>query len=197
MKQEKGKICVFAASSARIDKKYNDAAYELGRVMAEHGWGCVNGSGGMGLMRSVSDGVLDAGGHVTGVIPKFMVDNGWGYDRVSEEIITADMHERKEMMNNLSDAVIALPGGCGTLEELLEVITWRQLAIITKPIILLNTRGYFDPLVEMLNRSVEEGFMKFTHCNLWTVAATPLEAVEAIEQQLAEGVAVSDTKFYD
>ena len=151
----------------------------------------------MGLMRSVSDGVLDAGGHVTGVIPKFMVDNGWGYDRVSEEIITADMHERKEMMNNLSDAVIALPGGCGTLEELLEVITWRQLAIITKPIILLNTRGYFDPLVEMLNRSVEEGFMKFTHCNLWTVAATPLEAVEAIEQQLAEGVAVSDTKFYD
>lgn len=197
MKEEKGKICVFAASSARIDKQYNDAAYELGRVMAEHGWGCVNGSGGMGLMRSVSDGVLDAGGHVTGVIPKFMVDNGWGYDRVSEEIITADMHERKEMMSNLSDAVVALPGGCGTLEELLEVITWRQLAIITKPIVMLNTNGYFDPLVEMLNRSVEEGFMKHTHCYLWTVAATPQEAVEAIEKQLAEGVAVSDTKFYD
>ena len=197
MKQEKGKICVFAASSARIDKTYNDDAYELGKVMAEHGWGCVNGSGGMGLMRSVSDGVLDAGGHVTGVIPKFMVDNNWGYDRVSEEIITADMHERKEMMNSLSDAVVAVPGGCGTLEELLEVITWRQLAIITKPIVLLNTKGYYDPLVEMLNRSVAEGFMKHTHCNLWTVAATPQEAVEAIEKQLEEGVAVSDTKFYD
>ena len=197
MKQEKGKICVFAASSNKIDDCYYRDAYELGRIMAEHGWGCVNGSGGMGLMRSVSDGVLDAGGHVTGVIPKFMVDNGWGYDRVTEEIITADMHERKEMMNNLSSAVVALPGGCGTLEELLEVITWRQLAIITKPIILLNTGGYFDPLVEMLDRSVREGFMKTTHSVLWTVAATPQEAVEAIETQLEHGVEVSDTKFYD
>lgn len=197
MKQEKGKICVFAASSARIDQQYNDAAYELGRIMAEHGWGCVNGSGAMGLMRSVSDGVLDAGGRVTGVIPKFMVDNNWGYDRVTEEIITADMHERKEIMSNLSQAVVALPGGCGTLEELLEVITWRQLAIITKPIILLNTAGFYDHLVEMLNRCVDEGFMKHTHSVLWTVANTPLGAIEAIEQQLAEGVKVSDTKFYD
>lgn len=197
MKEKKGKICVFAASSNRVDSCYTDDAYELGRVMAVHGWDCVNGSGGMGLMRAVSDGVLDAGGHVTGVIPKFMVDNAWGYDRVTEEIITSDMHERKEMMNSLSDAVVALPGGCGTLEELLEVITWRQLAIITKPIVLLNTAGYFDPLVQMLERSVEQGFMKTTHSCLWTVAATPLEAVEAIEKQLAEGVAVSDTKFYD
>lgn len=197
MKQEKGKICTFAASSNRIDEAYTAAAYELGQVMASHGWSCVNGSGGMGLMRAVSDGVLDGGGHVMGVIPKFMVDNGWGYDRVTEEIITADMHERKEMMNNLADAVIALPGGCGTLEELLEVITWRQLAIITKPIVLLNTNGFYDPLVQMLNRCVDEGFMKTTHCCLWTVAATPLEAVEAIERQLEQGVPVSDTKFYD
>ncbi len=197
MKQEKGKICVFAASSDRIDQQYSDAAYELGRIMAERGWGCVNGSGGKGLMRSVSDGVLDAGGHVTGVIPLFMVNNNWGYDRVTEEIITADMHERKEMMSNLSQAVVALPGGCGTLEELLETITWRQLAIITKPIILLNTGGFYDPLVQMLDRCVAEGFMKRTHSVLWTVAATPLEAIDAIEQQLAEGVPVSDTKFYD
>ena len=196
MKDKKGKICVFAASSNRIDQCFIDDAYQLGKLMAEHGWDGCNGAGGMGLMRAVSDGTLDAGGHVTGVIPKFMVDNGWGYDRLPEVIITADMHERKEMLNNMSDAVVALPGGGGTLEELLEVITWRQLAIITKPIVLLNTDGFFDPLVAMLERCVERDFMKPTHACLWTVAATPLEAVEAIERQLAEGVPVSDTKFY-
>ena len=178
------KICVFAASSQNIDHQYVIAARELGKLMAEHGWTCVNGSGRTGLMQAVSDGALDHGGHVVGVIPKFMVDNGWGYDRVPEQVITADMHERKQYMQEVTDAIVALPGGCGTLEELLEVITWRQLGIIAKPIVLLNINGFFNPLVEMLEQCVKQGFMKSSHSALWTVASTPLMAVEALESEL-------------
>lgn len=191
----RGQICVFAASSQRIDERYMTAARELGQLMAERGWVCVNGAGGFGLMKAVTDGVLDAGGHVTGVIPKFMVDNGWCYDRLPEVLITADMHERKQQMQERSDAIIALPGGCGTLEELLEVITWRQLGITTKPIILLNTLGFFDPLVTMLEQCVEQGFMKRTHSSLWTVAATPREALDAIESQLSQGLPQAESKY--
>ena len=150
MKSERAKICVYCASSGRIDQAYVDDAYQLGKLLAQNDMDCVNGAGAVGLMRAVSDGVLDAGGHVTGVIPKFMVDNGWCYDRLLEVIITPDMHERKQQMAEMTDAVIALPGGCGTLEELLEAITWRQLGISQRPIVLLNTRGYYDSLIAML-----------------------------------------------
>ena len=159
----------------------------LGTLLAQQGWTCVNGAGAMGLMRAVTDGVLDAGGHVTVVIPKFMVDNGWCYDRLPEVIITPDMHERKQQMADMTDAVVALPGGCGTLEELLEAITWRQLGLSQRPIVLLNTRGYYDPLVAMLQHSIDERFMKASHHNLWSVASTPQEAVEMVEQQLQQG----------
>ena len=183
------RICVFAASGDGIAPCFFEAAHELGTLMARRGWGCVNGAGSSGLMKAVSDGTLDAGGIATGVIPKFMVDNGWHYDRLSELIITPDMHERKRMMSSLSNAVVALPGGCGTLEELLEAITWRQLGIIDKPIVLLNTDGFFDPLVEMLERCVERGFMRPTHNRIWNVAATPAEAVDMLAHLLDNGVA--------
>ena len=183
--EKRPKICVFAASSQNIDQQYVAAAHELGQLVAQRGWICVNGSGRTGLMQAVSDGTLDNGGHVVGVIPKFMVDNGWGYDRVPEQVITADMHERKQYMQEVTDAIVALPGGCGTLEELLEVITWRQLGIINKPIVLLNINGFFNPLVEMLEQCVNQGFMKRSHSALWTVANSPLMAVEAIESELS------------
>lgn len=195
MKAERIKICVFGASSGRIDKAYTDAAYELGKLLAQNEMDCVNGAGAMGLMRAVSDGVLDGGGHVTGVIPKFMVDNGWCYDRLAEVIITPDMHERKQQMAEMTDAVIALPGGCGTLEELLEAITWRQLGISARPIVLLNTLGYYDPLIAMLEHSIAEGFMRGSHAALWTVAATPQDAIEAIIGQLEEGPRSFDNKY--
>lgn len=195
MKTERVKICVFGASSGRIDQAYIDEAYELGRSLAQNGMDCVNGAGSMGLMRAVSDGALDAGGHVTGVIPKFMVDNGWCYDRLPEVIITPDMHERKQQMAAMTDAVIALPGGCGTLEELLEAITWRQLSINQHPIVLLNTRGYYDPLIAMLERSVAEGFMRESHATLWSVAATPQEAISAIQVALSQEVSSVESKY--
>ena len=163
--------------------------------MAQRGWQCVNGAGALGLMRAVSDGVLDTGGHVTGVIPMFMVDNGWCYDRLPEVIITPDMHERKQQMADMTDAVIALPGGCGTLEELLETITWRQLGLHVKPIVLLNTRGYYDPLVSMLQHSLDEHFMKPSHQSLWTVADTPEAAIAALDQELSQCPSPIESKY--
>ena len=178
MKQEiKGNACVFCASSANIDTHYLDAARELGTLLASGGWRCVNGGGAVGLMGAVTDGALDAGGEVTGVIPKFMVDNGWCYDRLEDVIITADMHQRKQIMSEMADAVIAMPGGVGTLEELLETLTWRQLGLIQVPVIILNTLGYYDSLLKMLSHAIGEGFMKPSHSQLWQVATTPQEAI--------------------
>ena len=193
MKEEiRGNICVFCASSANIDSRYLDAARELGGLLAREGWRCVNGGGAVGLMGALTDGALDAGGEVTGVIPKFMVDNGWCYDRLDDVSITADMHQRKQMMSEMADAVIALPGGVGTLEELLETLTWRQLGLVKVPVIILNTMGYYDPLLEMLGHAIDEGFMKESHACLWRVAATPAEAVA----MLADGESVEFESKY-
>ena len=186
--EKKGKICVFGASSDRLENTFTETAYELGVLMAQRGWDCVNGAGSAGLMRAVSDGVLDNGGLVTGVIPKFMVDNGWEYDRLSEIIVTPDMHTRKEKMVELADAFIVLPGGCGTLEEVMEIYTWRQLGIINKPIILLSTVGFYKPLVEMIGRGGTLGFMQHSHTRLWKVARTPKDALDKLERELKEGV---------
>ena len=182
MKREiKGNVCVFCASSANIDERYLADARELGNLLAQGGWRCVNGGGAVGLMGAVTDGTLDAGGQVTGVIPKFMVDNGWCYERLEDVIVTADMHQRKQMMSNMADAVIALPGGVGTLEELLETLTWRQLGLVKVPIIILNTLGYYDLLLAMLRHAIDEGFMKPSHGQLWQVAATPADAVALLD----------------
>ncbi|MBQ3363039.1 MAG: TIGR00730 family Rossman fold protein [Muribaculaceae bacterium] len=182
MKREmKGNVCVFCASSADIDTRYLEAARELGGRLAEGGWRCVNGGGAVGLMGAVTDGTLDAGGMVTGVIPKFMVDKGWCYDRLEDVIITADMHQRKQIMSEMADAVIALPGGVGTLEEMLETLTWRQLGLVKVPVIILNTLGYYDALLEMLHHAIGEGFMKSSHAALWQVATTPAEAITLLD----------------
>ena len=182
MKREiKGNVCVFCASSANIDERYLADARELGNLLAQGGWRCVNGGGAVGLMGAVTDGTLDAGGEVTGVIPKFMVDNGWCYDRLMDVVVTADMHQRKQMMSNMADAVIALPGGVGTIEELLETLTWRQLGLVKVPIIILNTLGYYDLLLAMLRHAIDEGFMKPSHGQLWQVAATPADAVALLD----------------
>ena len=183
MKREtRGNVCVFCASSASIDNCYLEAARELGMRLAQGGWRCVNGGGAIGLMGAVTDGTLDAGGEVTGVIPKFMVDNGWLYDRLEDVVITADMHQRKHMMSDMADAVIAMPGGVGTMEELIETLTWRQLRLVTYPVIILNTKGYYDPLLAMLDHAIGEGFMKPSHSQLWQVAATPAEAIAMLDE---------------
>ena len=191
----KGNICVFGASSRNLEQAYINDSYKLGTLMAQRGWRCLNGAGSEGLMRAVSDGTLDTGGEAIGVIPQFMIDNGWHYERLTQIISTPSMHERKSTLARMSQAVIALPGGCGTMEELLEAITWRQLNISPKPIILLNTLGFYDNLVAMLNHAIEHGFMKASHHRLWKVAKDPEQALDIIEQELAQDIEPPESKY--
>lgn len=176
-------VCVYCASSTKIDASYFDAARTLGRLLGERHIRVVNGAGCIGLMAAVSDTALASGGSVTGVIPHFMVENGWHHSGLTELIEVENMHERKQKMAELSDAVIALPGGCGTLEELLEIITWKQLGLYVNPVVILNVNHFFDPLISMLWRAVDEQFMRPLHAGLWQVASTPEEAIEMIYTQ--------------
>lgn len=170
-------VCVYSASSTKVDSMYFEAARELGRLLALRGIRLVNGAGNLGLMRACADACLEAGGQVTGVIPRFMVEQGWQHPGLTELIETDDMHSRKQTMARLSDGVIALPGGCGTMEELLEIITWKQLGLYLNPIVVLNTGDYYRPLLDMLARAAAEQFMRPVHLGIWTVASTPAEAV--------------------
>ncbi len=174
-------VCVYSASSTKIDAAYFDAARELGLLLAQNHIRLVNGAGKMGLMAAVADAALSNGGEVTGVIPHFMIEQGWHHTGLTELIEVDSMHQRKKKMADLSDAVIALPGGCGTLEELLEVITWKQLGLYLNPIVILNTKGYFNPLLEMLAQAVKENFMRVQHGAIWQVAETPQEAIRLIQ----------------
>lgn len=173
-------VCVYCASSTQVPPVYMEAAFELGRLLGERNLRVVNGAGNTGLMCAVSDATLAAGGMVTGVIPHFMVEQNWCHHGLSELIQVENMHERKQKMAELSDAVIALPGGCGTLEELLEVITWKQLGLYINPVVILNVAHYYDPLLEMLQKMVDEQFMRPQHARLWAVAETAEEAVRLI-----------------
>ena len=173
-------VCVYCASSTKIDSVYFDAARELGALLGQRQIRLINGAGNMGLMSAVSDAALRAGGEVTGVIPRFMVEQGWHHTGLTKLIETETMHERKRMMADLSDGVIALPGGCGTLEELLEIITWKQLGLYLNPIVILNINGFYDSLLDMLQRAVDENFMRKEHSAIWKVASEPEEAVNLL-----------------
>lgn len=185
------RVAVYAASSSQVSSEYIDAAAELGRTLAAEGIEIVYGAGKVGLMGALADAALDAGGKVTGVIPQFMVDNGWCREKLTNLIVTSDMHTRKEKIVSLADATIALPGGVGTLEELMEIITWKQLGLYADPIVILNTREYFNPLKEMLERAVEEKFMREIHRNLWSIADTPRQAADLIRNTPQWDTAIS------
>lgn len=173
-------VCVYCASSSKIDKAYVDAARTLGQLLGKNHLKLINGAGNMGLMREVSDATLAAGGKVTGVIPQFMVEQNWQHNGLTELIEVKDMHQRKQTMAQLSDAIIALPGGVGTLEELLEVITWKQLGIYLNPIVILNINGYYNALLQMFETAIHEKFVGEIHRDIWVVAETPEEAIKAV-----------------
>ena len=173
-------VCVYSASSTKIASAYFEAATQLGRLLAVKGINLINGAGSIGLMAAASDAALAAGGTVTGVIPRFMVEQGWHHTGLTRLIETDTMHERKQLMAEMSDGVIALPGGCGTLEELMEIITWKQLGLYLKPIIILNIDGFYNPLLEMLHRAIDKHFMRPEHGGIWQVATSAREAVELL-----------------
>lgn len=174
-------ICVYCASSSQVKEEYYAAAAQLGKLMAARDMRLVYGGGHRGLMGKIADTMLEAGGEVTGIMPRFMTEVEWNHTGITTMILVDSMHERKEKMAAMADAVVALPGGCGTMEELLEVITWKRLGIFAKPIIICNTGGYFDPLIEMLNRSVDENFMREEHRDMWQIANTPEEVMHSLQ----------------
>ena len=173
-------IAVYCASSTKIHEDFFHAAQAIGEGLARRGIGLVNGAGNMGLMAASADACLQHGGEVTGVIPSFMIEQDWHHKKLTHLIETRDMHERKQTMARLSDGCIALPGGCGTLEELMEVITCKQLGLYLKPIVILNTRDYYSPLLQQLQRGIDEHFMGPRHADIWRVAQTPEEAIELV-----------------
>ena len=175
-------VCVYCASSTKIAPVYFASAESLGRLLAMRGINLINGAGSIGLMGTVSNAALEAGGTVTGVIPRFMVEQNWHHTGLTKLVETENMHERKQLMAEMSDGVIALPGGCGTMEELLEIITWKQLGLYLNPIVILNVDGFFDSLLEMLQRAIDENFMRKEHGAIWQVAQTPEEALDLLYQ---------------
>lgn len=176
------RVAVYAASSSLAGDDYMKAAEELGALLASRGMEIVYGAGKLGLMGALADSALSHGGAVTGVIPKFMVDNGWCHDGLTRLIVTKDMHERKERIVSLAQATIALPGGVGTMEELLEIITWKQLGLYACPVVILNVDGYFNPLLEMFSNAIDNHFMRDVHRKLWRVASDAREAVKLVEE---------------
>lgn len=173
-------VCVFAASSSRIDPAFFTVATELGRSFAREGIHAVYGGGGIGLMGALADAMLESGGSITGVIPGFMQDEGWGHDEVSDMIVTPDMSERKKTIFAMSDAAVALPGGVGTLEELTEVITLKQLGLFNKPIVIVNVNGFYDHLITFFDHMVRGNFMRLEHKDIWQIVTQADEVVPAI-----------------
>ncbi len=175
------KICVYCASSPMISKVYFDATEELAKALVTEGIEVVYGGGGSGLMGKLADTILAEGGKIKGIMPKFMNEVEWAHKKVADFEFTDTMHERKAKFLEGIDGLVALPGGSGTLEELLEAITLKRLGQFSYSIIILNTDGYYDPLREMLERCVSEKFMRPKHLNIWTFVNEPEEVIPALK----------------
>ena len=160
------KLCVFAGSAPGHDPDLMDVIRQVGVMMAARGIGLVYGGGRTGLMGAVADGALSTGGYVHGIIPKFLESLEVGHTGCTALTITKDMHERKTMMYDEADAFLALPGGYGTMEEIMEIITWRQLRSHQKSIFVFNYKGYWQPMITMWHEASEAGFIKPIHLNL-------------------------------
>ena len=173
-------ICVYCASSQRCDTVYHAAARRVGEVLVENGFSVVYGGGGKGSMGALADGALARGGTVRGILPRFMMELEWGHPKLTELSIVEDLRTRKHLMLSESHGLVALPGGCGTLEELFEALTLKRLGLYVHPIVLLNTRNYYAPLIELLNKAVEERFMGDRHLEMWQVVSEPEEIPHAL-----------------
>ena len=176
-------VCVYCASSNTSHPEYREVAHQLGVVLAGAGLGIVYGGGARGSMGALADGALSQGGRVIGILPKFMAELEWGHPGITELELVEDMRIRKHMMLARSHAAIALPGGCGTLEELLEAM--KRLGLYLNPIVLVNTRGFFDPLLELLASAIREHFMDHRHAQMWEVVARPDQVLEALSKAAA------------
>jgi len=174
------RVCVYCGSSGRVAESYRAAATRVGTLLAQAGIELVYGGGRIGLMGLVADAVLAAGGRVTGIIPGFLHGRELGHAGVSELIVVDSMHERKQRMFELADAFVILPGGLGTLDETFECITWRQLGLHDRPVLVVDVDGYWQPLMRLMDQVVESGFAGQTARDLFKVVLTPEEMLEAL-----------------
>ena len=175
--------CVFASSSSRVNSEFGLAAAKLGSLLAQSGMDVVYGGGGIGLMGKLADAVIENGGKITGVIPLFMKEEGWGHHGLTDMIITPDMGERKKTLFSMSDAVVALPGGVGTLEELTEAITLKQLSLFDGPVIILNTLGFYRSFFDFLDNMIDTHFLRSEHKGIWEIVNTPEEVISALNRK--------------
>ena len=180
-------VCVYCASSRKTGRVYLDAAERLGRLLARRGIAVVCGGGSTGCMGSLADGALAAGGRVIGVLPRFMEEREWAHPGLTELRLVEDLHARKRIMAQEADAFVALPGGSGTLEELIEAISWKRLGLYAHPIVMVNVGNFFDPLVELLERSIRERFMDDSHRTMWSVVDRPEDVLGAIQEAPGRG----------
>ncbi len=187
-------LCVYCSSSDRIDPKYAAAAAELGRLLVARGWGLVYGGGKTGLMGAVARAVKASGGHVVGVIPEFMKLRELAYDQADELVTVVTMRERKLLMETRADAFVTLPGGFGTLEECLEILTLRQLDVVRKPCVFFNQDGFYDDLLRLFDRMAREKFFKPSNLDLFRVATTVPDIFDQIEH--AAGTP-AETKWFE
>jgi hypothetical protein len=174
------RVCVYCGSSRQCDAVYLNAAERLGRELARNGVTIIYGGGAVGLMGCLADAALAEGGKVIGVIPGFMNELEWGHRGITELRVVRDLHERKRLMIQDAKAVVALPGGSGTFDELLEAISLKRLALFLGPIVVLNTRSYFEDLLLALERCITDRFMDPRHRSMWSVVSEPAEVLPAI-----------------
>jgi uncharacterized protein (TIGR00730 family) len=186
-------LCVYCSSSDRLDPKYVTATEELGRELVAQGWGLVYGGGKTGLMGAVARGTKSAGGRVVGVIPEFMKARELAYDAADELVTVVTMRERKLLMEARADAFVTLPGGFGTLEEIMEILTLRQLDVVKKPCVFFNQDGFYDDLIRLFERMLAEKFFKPSNMDLFRVANTVPEIFTQIEA--ARGVQAESKWF--
>ena len=175
-------VCVYCGSADGFRPEYRAAAAELGRSLADSGFRLVYGGAHVGLMGAVADAVLAAGGRAIGVIPRQLVDREVAHRGLTELHVVADMHERKHQMADMADAFVALPGGYGTLDELCEVLGWAQLGLHRKPIVLLDIADYWQPFFAMLDRAVQEGFLKSVNRQFALRASSVTEILRILRQ---------------
>ena len=175
-------VCVYCASSAQIDSAYFEATEALAKMLVDHNIQVVFGGGSSGLMGKLADTVLANGGKIRGIMPQFMNEVEWGHKGVSDFVYTQTMHERKAKFLEGTDAIIALPGGPGTFEELFEAITLRKLGQITTPIVVLNTKGYFNRFADLMEQAILEKFMTDDGEAIWKMVDDPKEVIPCIQQ---------------
>jgi uncharacterized protein (TIGR00730 family) len=173
-------VCVFCGSSASVAEVYRQSATLLGTALGQAGMDLVYGGGRVGLMGIVADSALAAGSRVTGIIPRFLEEFEVGHEGLDELVITETMHDRKQLMYDRADAFVVLPGGLGTLDETIEVITWTQLGLSSKPVILVNVDGYWAPFLALIRHSIAKGFAKPKHEAILSIVATPEEAIPLV-----------------